>query len=75
MKISYNDFKPYFSVENDTILKDTIEGNTILSFIDRHNLTTELIDEGWNWGKQDANGTFSGVVGRVILFIVKKITR
>ena len=66
LKISYNDYPPNFSVENDQIRKDTIEGVLIQSFVDKNNLTTELIDEEMKWGKQDESGTFNGVVGRVI---------
>ena len=66
LKISYNDLKPYFSVKNDEILKDTIEGAVIQSFIDKNNLSTELIDENHKWGSKNENGTFNGVVGRVI---------
>ena len=65
LKISYNELKPYFSVKNSEILKDTIEGVVIQSFIDKNNLTTELKNENFKWGRKNENGTFDGVVGRV----------
>ena len=66
MRISYNDLKPYFSVEKEETLPDTIEGVVIESFIDKNNLSTELIDEKFKWGSKNENGTFNGVIGRVI---------
>ena len=66
LRISYNDVKPYFSVENNEILKDTIEGIQLQSFVDKNLLTIELIDERWTWGRKDENGTFDGIIGRVI---------
>ena len=65
LRISYNSLKPFFNSENNEIASDTIEGNAILTFIEKHNLATQLIDENYNWGKQDDNGTWDGVVGRV----------
>ena len=59
--------KPFFSVKNDQIEKDTIEGVVIESYVDANNLSTELIDENYSWGSRDSNGTFDGVVGRVNL--------
>ena len=67
LKISYIDIKPYFSVKNDQIDKDTMEGVAMKSFIDQNNLTTELMDEHFKTGRKDDNGTFDGVVGRVII--------
>ena len=67
LRISYNDLKPYFSVENDEIITETIEGGVMKSFIDTNSLSTELIDEKYTWGSKDENEMFSipGVIGRV----------
>ena len=65
LKVSYNDVNPWFSVENDRIVKDTFQWAAIQSFIDKNNLTIELIDENLNWGSKNENGTFDGVIGRV----------
>ena len=67
LKISYNQLLPNFDVENDEIVESTIEGVAIQSFIDKNNLSTEFIDEKWTWGRKDENGTFDGVIGRVII--------
>ena len=66
MRISYNDYKPYFSFKNDQIDLDTMEGVVIENFVEANNLTTEFVDENFKFGSKDANGTFNGVVGRVI---------
>ena len=68
MKISFNDAKPWFSVQSDQIVKDTIEGVALRSLVDKYNLETELMDEHWTWGRKDENGRFNGVIGRVYLF-------
>ena len=65
LRISYNSLKPFFNSENNKIASDTIEGAAILTFIEKHNLTTQLINENYKWGKKDDNGTWDGVVGRV----------
>ena len=70
MRISYNDYVPFLTFENDQINIDTIEGNAIETFIEKHNLTTEWKYENFKWGNKDENGTFNGVIGRVI---IKKI--
>ena len=53
-------------MKNDEILLDTMEGVVIQSFIDKNNLTTELNDENFTWGRKNEDGMFDGVVGRVI---------
>ena len=58
---------PFFTYGNNQINTDSIEGNAIETFIDKHNLTTEWKYENFKWGNQDENGTFNGIVGRVIL--------
>ena len=70
LRISYNDYVPFLTFENDQINIDTIEGNAIETFIEKHNLTTEWKYENFKWGNKDENGTFNGVIGRVI---IKKI--
>ena len=67
MRISYNEVMPFFTYGNNQINTDSIEGNAIETFIDKHNLTTEWKYENFKWGNQDENGTFNGIVGRVIL--------
>ena len=64
-RISYNSLKPFFNSENDKIDIETIEGKAIETFIEKHNLSTQLIDENYQWGKQDDDGNWDGVVGRV----------
>ena len=66
LKISYNKWLPFFTSENNQINTDTIEGNAIDTFIKKHNLTTEWEFENFKWGNKDENGTFNGVIGRVI---------
>ena len=66
LRISYNDVRPFFSVENNQIVNDTFEGDSIKSFINKNNLTLEFIDEDMTWGNRDSNGRFNGVVGRVM---------
>ena len=56
---------PFFTYEHNQINTDSIEGNAIETFIEKHNLTTQLINENYKWGKKDDNGTWDGVVGRV----------
>ena len=65
MKISYNEFQPYFGVENNQVVRNSVEGYAFQSYIDKNNLTTEFIDEKWTWGRKDENGKFNGVLGRV----------
>ena len=43
-----------------------MEGVVIENFVEANNLTTEFVDENFKFGSKDANGTFNGVVGRVI---------
>ena len=71
LRISYNDVMPFFVYGNNQINIDSIEGNAIETFIDKHNLTTDWKNENFKWGNKDENGTFDGVIGRVIykLFI------
>ena len=66
LKISYNNYQPYFSVENNRIDKTTIEGFAFQSLIDKNNLTPEFINENFKWGNQDENGRFNGIIGRVL---------
>ena len=66
LRISHNNGSPFFSVENNQIVKDTLEGFSIQSFVEKNNLTTEFIDEKMIWGNRDSNGRFNGVIGRVI---------
>ena len=68
LRISYNEFSPFFTTENNQINIDTIEGNAIKTFLDKHNLTAEWKYENFKWGNKDENGTFNGVIGRVIMF-------
>ena len=58
---------PYFSFrsEEDEIDLETIEGLALSTLLDKYNLTTNWIYEGFIWGSKDENGTFTGVVGRV----------
>ena len=57
-------------LKNNMIDKETIEGVAIESFIEKYNLSTEWINEGWQWGGTDENGTFIGIIGRVRLRIM-----
>ena len=57
---------PFFVYGNNQINIDSIEGNAIETFIDKHNLTTDWKNENFKWGNKDENGTFDGVIGRVI---------
>ena len=57
MKIAYSRSLPYFDVENNQVVKDTIEGVGVWSFIDRNNLTTELIEV--------MHANFTEVIGKV----------
>ena len=66
LRISYNKWLPFFSSENNQINIDTIEGNAIKTFIEKHNLITEWKYENLTWGNRDENGTFNGVIGRVM---------
>ena len=61
---------PFFTYGNNQINMDSIEGNAIATFIEKHNLTTDWTNENFQWGNKDENGTFNGVIGRVI---IKKI--
>ena len=70
LKISYNESPPHFSVENNQIVKDTVEGAVIQIFIDKNNLTTELSNEQWTWDRKDENGRIHGLIGRVILLLL-----
>ena len=65
LRLSFNNLSPYFTSENNEINTDEIEGNAIVTFIEKYNLTTEWQYENFKWGNQDENGTFNGVVGRV----------
>ena len=67
LRISYNIVPPYFSFkpDEDDIDVETIEGLVLRSLIDKYHLTTTWSYEGFNWGRQDENGTFNGVIGRV----------
>ena len=45
--------------------EDTVEGVVLQTYIDKHRLNVDWIDEGGFWGSLNHNGTFNGVVGRV----------
>jgi len=51
LKIAYRHVNPHFDVRSNQIVKDTIEGVTIKSFIDKNNLDTELITTNWLIGQ------------------------
>ena len=70
LRISYNIKDVFVNFKDNTIDKETIEGVAIESFIEKYNLSTEWINEGWQWGGTDENGTFIGIIGRVRLRIM-----
>ena len=70
LRISYNIKDVFVNFKDNTIDKETIEGIAVESFIEKYNLSTEWINEGWQWGGTDENGTFIGIIGRVRLIYV-----
>ena len=71
LRISYNIKDVFVNFKDNMIDKETIEGIAVESFIEKYNLSTEWINEGWQWGGTDENGTFIGIIGRVRLRITK----
>ena len=69
MRVSYNIDPVFFKFKNDEISQgsdvNTIEGVVLKTYIDKHNLSVDWINEQGLWGSKDENGTFNGVVGRV----------
>ena len=66
LKISFNEEEGYFKFkDDDRIDRNSIEGLTIQTFIEKYNLSVQWIEEGGFWGSKDENGTFNGVIGRV----------
>ena len=69
MRVSYNIDPVFFKFKNDEISQgsdvNTIEGVVLQTYIDKHNLSVDWIDEQGLWGSKNENGTFNGVVGRV----------
>ena len=65
IRISYNIKDVFVNFKNNKIDKETIEGIAIESLIEKYNLTTDWINENWQWGGTDENGTFIGIIGRV----------
>ena len=69
MRVSYNIDPVFFKFKNDEISQgsdvNTIEGVVLKTYIDKHNLSVDWIDEQGLWGSKNENGTFNGVVGRV----------
>lgn len=72
LKISYNIVAPYFSFNSQErdrdINTETVEGLVLRSLIEKYNLATVWSYEGFVWGSRDENGTFNGVVGRVMKY-------
>ena len=65
IRISYNIKDVFVNFKDNKIDKETIEGIAIESLIEKYNLTTDWINENWQWGGTDENGTFIGIIGRV----------
>ena len=69
MRVSFNIDPVFFKFKNDEISQgsdvNTIEGVVLKTYIDKHNLSVDWIDEQGLWGSKNENGTFNGVVGRV----------
>ena len=65
IKLAYNVWRPYFSMSDGNIDKDTIDGIVMGSFIKKYDLTSDWTNLNFTWGSKGPDGTFNGVVGRV----------
>ena len=78
MRVSYNIDPVFFKFKNDEISQgpdvNTIEGVVLQTYIDKHNLSVDWIDEQGLWGSKNENGTFNGVVGRVRKIMINSET-
>ena len=78
MRVSYNIDPVFFKFKNDEINQgsdvNTIEGVVLKTYIDKHNLSVDWIDEQGLWGSKNENGTFNGVVGRVRKIMINSET-